>query len=145
MKKYLVAILIFLSFIFFTGMVSAQNLKNAFEAEGNLGVVAGRGAGYETGATIEQQVGSLISVALSFLGVIFLLLMIYGGYMWMTAAGNDENVKKAQSLIKAAVIGVIIVTSAYAISYFVISKLTVDSNVNYAPGPYPPELSPPTP
>ena len=58
------------------------------------------------------------------LGMIFLILMLYGGYLWMTAAGKEERVTKAKNLITAAIIGVIIVVSAYAISYFVIEKTT---------------------
>ena len=64
-----------------------------------------------------------ISYALGFVGVVFLILMIVGGLMWMTAAGNDERVNKAKSLITNAVIGMVIVFSAYAITYFVTSRL----------------------
>ena len=46
--------------------------------------------------------------------------MVYGGYLWMTARGNEEEVTKAKNLIKAAIIGLIIVLAAYAISIFVI-------------------------
>jgi len=64
-----------------------------------------------------------ISYALGFVGVVFLILMIVGGLMWMTAAGNDERVNKAKSLITNAVIGMVIVFSAYAITYFVTETL----------------------
>jgi amino acid transporter len=84
------------------------------------------GAGYETGdggSQLDSIIGLNIKYTLTFLGVIFLILMIYGGYLWMTAQGNEEQVTKAKNLISAAVIGLIIVVAAYAISYFVISKL----------------------
>lgn len=84
-------------------------------------------AGYDTakdGKSIDPLIGSIIQSALSFLGVIFLLLMIYGGYLWMTAQGNDQQVEKAKNLIIAAIIGVIVVASAYAISYFVVGSLS---------------------
>lgn len=49
--------------------------------------------------------------------------MIIGGVMWMTASGNEQHVEKAKSLITNAVIGMIIVFSAYAITYFVTNTL----------------------
>jgi len=65
-------------------------------------------------------VSSLITTALSIVGVAFLILMIYGGFLWMTDRGNEAQAKKALNLIQAAVIGLIIVISAYAITYFVV-------------------------
>ncbi len=76
--------------------------------------------------SIPRRIGSIISYALGFVGVIFLILMIAGGLMWMTAAGNEERVSKAKSLITNAVIGMIIVFSAYAITYFVTETLLGD-------------------
>ena len=49
--------------------------------------------------------------------------IVYGGFLWMTAHGNEEQVTKAKNLITAALIGLVIILSAYAISVFVISKL----------------------
>jgi len=76
--------------------------------------------------SIPARIGSIISYALGFVGVIFLILMIAGGLMWMTAAGNEERVTKAKSLITNAVIGMVIVFSAYAITYFVTETLLSD-------------------
>jgi hypothetical protein len=55
--------------------------------------------------------------------MIFLLLMIFGGIRWMTAGGNEENVKKASSLIYQATIGLIIVISAFLLTNFVIFQV----------------------
>ncbi len=76
------------------------------------------------GATpLTETIGSLIQTLLAFLGVIFLILIIYAGLLWMTAAGNEDKVKKAQSILMSSIIGLIVLLSAYAISYFVISNL----------------------
>lgn len=64
-----------------------------------------------------------IQVVLGFLAIIFLGLTVYAGFNWMTAAGNDENIKKAQATLKAAVIGLLIVLAAYTITYFVFAQL----------------------
>lgn len=72
---------------------------------------------------INDKIGSVIGIVLSFIGVIFLILMIYAGISWMTAAGNQEKVTKAKNLIINAIIGLIIVLSAYTISSFIGTRL----------------------
>lgn len=68
-------------------------------------------------------VGGIIKVFLGVLGVIFLLLITYAGFLWMTAAGNDSQVKKAKEIMVTSVVGLIILLSAYAISDFIIKRL----------------------
>ncbi len=80
------------------------------------------GLGGDAGS-LTTTIGSLISVLLGFLGVIFLILIIYAGLLWMTAGGNEDNVKKARGILLNSVIGLIILLSAYAISSFVIDQL----------------------
>lgn len=63
--------------------------------------------------------GGIIGVILSFVGVLFLGLMIYAGLMWMTSQGNEQQVTKAKDLITNSVIGLIIVFAAYAITVFI--------------------------
>ncbi len=75
-------------------------------------------------AGVTSITGTVISVILSLLGVIFLALTIYGGIMWMTAEGKEERIEKAKNIIINSVIGLVIVMAAYAISYFVINALT---------------------
>lgn len=82
--------------------------------------------GYETGskASPEKIIPEIIKIILSFLGIIFLILIIIGGYQWMTAGGNEEVIKKARTRIINAVIGLAIVLLAYAITYFITAFLT---------------------
>ncbi|OGF21054.1 hypothetical protein A2Y83_01835 [Candidatus Falkowbacteria bacterium RBG_13_39_14] len=67
-------------------------------------------------AKVPEIIGQIIQIILSFLGVIFLVLMVYGGYLWMTGGGNEEQIAKAKNIMGAAVIGLIIVLAAYAIT-----------------------------
>ena len=62
--------------------------------------------------------------------------LIYGGYLWMTARGNEETLEKAKKIIRGSIIGIIIVFSAYAITYFVISRL--EQATGYNETQYPP-------
>ncbi len=119
---FLLIVFLFASFSFVPAAVHAGNLRDAFGD--NLTDVAGpAGAGYRTDAEPETLVGTVITVILSFLGVVFLVLMIYGGFLWMTARGNEQQVEKAKNLIIAAITGLIIVMAAYAISYLLVSEL----------------------
>ena len=65
------------------------------------------------------KIGTIIGVLLSFIGTIFFVLIIYGGFLWMTARGNEQNVTKAKDLITSAVIGLVIVLAAYAITSYI--------------------------
>ena len=68
---------------------------------------------------IQTRAGSIIGTVLSFVGVLFLIMMIYAGIMWMTAQGNDQQVTKAKDLLINSIIGIIIIFAAYAITAFV--------------------------
>lgn len=72
---------------------------------------------------LTATIGKLISALLSVLGVIFLLLIIWAGFTWMTAQGDPKKVDKAKDILITSVIGLIILLSAYAISTFVIEQL----------------------
>jgi hypothetical protein len=68
---------------------------------------------------LQTKAGQIVGVVLSFVGVIFLVLMIYAGITWMTAAGNEQQVTKAKTLMINATIGIIVVFAAYAITSFI--------------------------
>ncbi|MBI5023054.1 MAG: IPT/TIG domain-containing protein [Candidatus Magasanikbacteria bacterium] len=69
-------------------------------------------------------IARIVNVALGLLGIVALALVIYGGWMYMTAAGNEEQITKAKKILLDAGIGLAIILSAFAITQFVISKLT---------------------
>jgi len=64
-------------------------------------------------------IGKFIYTFLSILGAIFVILIIYAGYNWMTASGEEQKVEKAKDTIRRAIIGLIITVSASAIWTFV--------------------------
>lgn len=68
---------------------------------------------------LKRTVINIIQWVLGILALLAVLLVIYGGFTWMTAAGNEERVEKAKKVISAAVIGLIIVLLAWAIVIFV--------------------------
>lgn len=80
-------------------------------------------AGVDTSASIEGIAGTAISQVLGLVGVIFLILMIVAGLMWMTAGGNDEKVAKARKIMTGAVVGLVIVFSSLVITRFVFTAI----------------------
>lgn len=76
-------------------------------------------------ASVGDILATVIKAALSFLAIIFIIIIIINGYKWMMAGGNEDKVKTAQQAIKNAIIGLIIVIAAYSITYFVFDVLSV--------------------
>jgi amino acid transporter len=74
-------------------------------------------------ADLASVIGSLLNGLLGFLGTVFLVLIIYAGFLWMTAAGNDEKINKAQKIIRASVIGLLVVMLSFVITHFVFTTL----------------------
>jgi hypothetical protein len=98
--------------------------KNDFIGVDRAKNVAGT-AGYESleSEVIPNTVGTVINTLMAFVGMLFLVFMIYAGFLWMTARGEDDQIKKAVGIIKTSVVGLIILLSAYAISNFIIARI----------------------
>jgi hypothetical protein len=77
---------------------------------------------------IIKTIGEVIKVFLGFLAIIFIILVIYAGFLWMTSAGDDAKVTKAKGLITNAIIGIIIILAAYILTSFVIGAV-LDSTI----------------
>lgn len=73
--------------------------------------------------SLSDLVGVVVQAALALIGSVFLILMVYAGYNWMTARGEEEKVARARDTITRAFIGLIIVVGAYAIWSFVSARL----------------------
>ncbi|MBI5077603.1 hypothetical protein HZB94_04455 [Candidatus Falkowbacteria bacterium] len=84
----------------------------------------GGATGLSTGKSGDLRVviGNVIKVALSFLGVIAIVIILIGGFKYMTAGGDTEKVKGAQNYIMYGIIGLAIILAAYAISSFVLTE-----------------------
>jgi len=72
---------------------------------------------------IPELVGAYIKVFLALLGVALTMIIVFAGYLWLTAGGSEEQVKKARAWITNGIVGMIITMSAYAITDYVISRL----------------------
>lgn len=116
----LTSIVFFVSFAFLFVPVEQVSAGEGY----GLGSTGGEVEGLEKGEDPRAIIGDIIGAVLTFVGVLFLILVIYGGLLWMTARGNEQQIEKAKNLIGAAIIGLIIVLSAYAITAFIGTQLT---------------------
>lgn len=87
----------------------------------------GEKIGYETRSGAELSIPVMVKLALNaifgLLGVIFMILMLYGGYKWMLARGNEQEVEAARDIITRAITGLIIISMSYIITFFVFKAL----------------------
>ncbi len=89
---------------------------------------------------IRVSIAKVIRVMLGLVGIIAIIIIIYAGFLWMTSAGNEEQISKAKSILRNAVIGLIIIFSAFSIVSFIIGMLTGEFGQPGpgGPGPLPP-------
>jgi hypothetical protein len=65
--------------------------------------------------SVQGIIGNIIKYVLGMTGVIALVMFIYGGFLWMTAAGSSDNVEKAKNILVWATLGIIAIFGAYAL------------------------------
>lgn len=71
-------------------------------------------------ADLKDTVVNIINWVLGLLGIVAVIMILWGGFTWLTAAGNEEKVEKAREVISAAVIGLVIILLAWAIVNYVL-------------------------
>ena len=75
-------------------------------------------------ANLIDAIQQIIRVALGFLGIIAVIIILLGGFKWMTAMGDDTKIGDAKKLIYSGIVGLVVVLSAFAIASFVITQMT---------------------
>lgn len=89
------------------------------------GAVSGTGLGSVNPVDTTSRI---ISYVLTILAIIAVALIIYGGFIWLFSRGNEEEVKKAQGILKASVIGLLIILASYGIALYVFSVIESATN-----------------
>jgi hypothetical protein len=117
MKKLFSRFIVFITLALMAGPVLADD-HGLGTAAGDLKNVS---------PDVPSLIGKLLGSVLGFTGTIFFILVIYSGLMWMTSGGKEEQITKARKILFAALAGLIIVLSAYAITRFIGSALTGSS------------------
>ena len=114
-------VLLLLSSIFLIGeRVLAQDLGAGLEkAAQPAGLIPTQA---ET-STVEGIIGKVIRVGFGMMGIVFLIMILYSGIVWMTAGGAAETTAKARTMLIHAAIGMLVTLIAYQVTYFVITKI----------------------
>ncbi len=72
--------------------------------------------------SLATTVGNIISVSLGILGIIFLVFTVYAGFLYLTAGGDEDQVKTAIQYMRNALIGLVIVLTSYGITKWVVNS-----------------------
>lgn len=123
-KKILSLFIISLFLVPIFAFATTPDANNTF----GLGFVQGDGPGSNNGINLgkkdpREMVAQLINVILTLLGIIAVVIVLLGGFKWMTAAGNEDKVSEAKKLLGAGVVGLVIILAAWGIASFVLDQL----------------------
>ncbi|MBI2459054.1 MAG: hypothetical protein HYV53_00695 [Parcubacteria group bacterium] len=92
-------------------------------ANDDFGLNFAAGTGLNNSQDIRIIIAKIIRIAFGFLGIIAVVLIMYAGWLWMTSQGNEDKIEQAKKILTNAVIGLIIIISAFAIVSFILNKL----------------------
>ena len=112
MKQWLFVFALLISFSIIPHSVFAVELGGLNQTAATAGI-------QNAPANPKDVVAKILAQGISLVGIIFFGLILWAGFLWMTAMGNEQQVDEAKNIILAAVIGLIIVAAAYAITKFV--------------------------
>lgn len=103
-----------------TGGGQSCALSGLEQTNGVTGVkLPGPTTANDNGAWLTGRVGDIIGNILAFVGLIFMGLILYAGYLWMTAGGDSAKTTKAISIMTDAVVGLIVIAAAYLLTQYV--------------------------
>ncbi|MBI4121963.1 MAG: hypothetical protein HY461_01390 [Parcubacteria group bacterium] len=116
LRSVLFSLLLLAVFVPGLALAAPVNVKTEFDKALDAG-------GLGKSGDVEQSLGNIISVVLGFVGVAVFALVVYAGALWILAAGNEDKIEQSKRILKGAVLGLIIVFSAWVIVKFVLSNL----------------------
>jgi hypothetical protein len=125
-KKILIALLMAVTLVF--GLMSYTLAADTFGVN-NVGQTVNL-----AGGDLRVTIANIIRVFLGFLGIVFLCVILYGGFMYMTAGGTDQKIDTAKKILINGTIGLVIIMASFAITSFVIGALSdatgIGANIN---------------
>jgi len=112
-------------FVLSSDFVLRENSAQAFNFRQGLDKIS-ENVGLKTGSEetdLANIIGDIIYGVLGLVGVVAMLLIVIAGVKWMMAGGNEEAVANAKKMLQNAVIGVLVIILAYAITFFILEVL----------------------
>ncbi|MBD3251006.1 hypothetical protein GF380_00805, partial [Candidatus Uhrbacteria bacterium] len=117
--RYASIVAVFLLAAFFVFLPDTSALAQFSDANQQVQNVE-QAAGVQTPNDLPTIIGRLINVFLGLLGIILVIIILYAGFLWMTAGGDSEKVVTAQKWIRNGIIGLLIIVAAFAITQFIL-------------------------
>jgi uncharacterized membrane protein len=134
-KKRLLSFSFLLVFALLTAYSSlpARADESLLQAQAGLTDEVGKVFGGSTPTDIRLTLAKIISVVLGFLGIVFIVLAVLAGFQYMTSEGNEEKTKEAMALLRNAIIGIIIILSAWILTRYAIIVLgkAINNSVDF--------------
>ncbi|MBI5733457.1 MAG: hypothetical protein HY973_00740 [Candidatus Kerfeldbacteria bacterium] len=123
------------SVLFILIFTLAVSTRTAFAEVNDYGLMdTAKMAGIPVGETSPVRIAAtVINVILGLVGVLAVVLIIYAGFAWMTAAGNEEKIKSAKKVLTGAVIGLLIIMASFIISSFIVRNVMEATKATKAP------------
>lgn len=132
-----IILVVILMVVFF--VLSREGFAATIGEAVNEGLKYGTKAGLGT-RDVREVIFLIINVLLGFLSVVAVLIVMYAGALWMTSRGDPRQIEKAKKILVNAVIGLIILFSAYSIAAFVLRLLVSGVGLGRRPPPAPPPI-----
>lgn len=117
---------ILFSLVAFSMLVLPTMVMAAGPTTDQLGLTGASGVGNQLVLSNNDPIKSatsIINFAMTFLGILAVVIILVGGFKWMTAMGAEENITKAKELMTAGIIGLVIILASWGITYFIIKSL----------------------
>ncbi|MDA3839495.1 MAG: hypothetical protein PF572_00245 [Patescibacteria group bacterium] len=129
-KQKLLSFLVVFSFILSIFAVSPVfavadlSSQEGFGSGGSQSVSQVFVGGSSSPKDVRVTIARIIRSLLGFLGIIFVILFLYAGFLWMTAGGNEAKVEESKKYISRSIIGLIIILASYSITGLALCKIT---------------------
>ncbi len=133
MKKLKKSMVVILSAVFVISLalavsspVLAQGDANSLfwaNTQGNVEGALGLG-----NSDPREIVAGIINVILGFLGIIAVVIILLGGFKWMTGGGNEDKITEAKGLLTAGFIGLIIILASWGLATWILNLLYTQTN-----------------
>lgn len=110
-------------------MIVTPLVTLAADAPANLDLGLNYATGIGLGSRdVRDTISGIVRAFLGILGILAVLIVLYGGFKWMTSGGNDKGAQEGTKIMTQGVIGLIIIISAFALSQFVINAVVNQSS-----------------
>jgi len=105
-----------------------QQIDNGLCAGSNLQFTDNPGqcniAGNDATTKINHMVHTVVNLLSAVVGIVAVIMIIIGGFRYITSGGNDASVTAAKNTILYAIIGLVVVALAQIIVRFTLNKIT---------------------